>query len=338
MKKKLSFVVAAASVAALAYYKYKKDEEKEIKDLEEELIANDESLNCEEDEETCDCESGETCECVSEETCECEPDEKVEEVFEDSCSCCEETDEESEMVEKDTVDVPEEMEEPVQDLSDFVEIHPLEEQLTTTEEEPVLNNYEVEEPVVMEQKLEEIEEETHEPVFMEEIQPEPMVEEIQPEMVMEEVQSESFVEEQTEEPITENEPAPSIDSYFAEDTLDTEECDPDYPHLTQRIIDAINLKNEEKFQELREGGDSCETERPIQHYVSFDAQDDMETFKNKVINRGFVVTQGEQDLQLVVLHISSVEQAKLVSTVLYLADEAYANHGVYEGWNSQLTY
>lgn len=333
MKKKLSFVVAAAGVAALAYYKYKKDEEKEIKDLEEELIANDESLNTEDDEESCECETEEICEC-EEETCECNADETSEC---DNAETVVEVEEASVAEEEEITDVLEENEESVHDLSELVETQPEEAATAITEDESVINNYEMDETVTIEQEIEKVEE-TNEPVFMEEIQPEITMDEVQSEPESEEIFSEPVVEEQLEETVEENEPAVSIDSYFAEDTLEAEECDPDYPHLTQRIIDQINLKNEEKFQELREGGDSCETERPIQHYVSFDAQDDMETFKNKVINRGFVVTQGEQDLQLVVLHISSAEHAKLVSTVLYLADEAYANHGVYEGWNSQLTY
>ena len=43
-------------------------------------------------------------------------------------------------------------------------------------------------------------------------------------------------------------------------------------------------------------------------------------------------------MDLVVLHISSIDKVKLVSNILYLADQAYANNGEYKGWQSKVSY
>lgn len=112
----------------------------------------------------------------------------------------------------------------------------------------------------------------------------------------------------------------------------------EYPNLTTALIEDINTMTQEAMNSLASDGDIHERERPVQHKVSFSTEHDLDTFKNEVINKGFVITKGEGELDLVVLHISPIDKVKLVSNILYLADQAYANHGVYKGWQSKVSY
>ncbi|MBS6374184.1 MAG: ribonuclease E inhibitor RraB [Erysipelotrichaceae bacterium] len=113
---------------------------------------------------------------------------------------------------------------------------------------------------------------------------------------------------------------------------------PEYPNVSDEEYDDISHMNEEAIGKLHEQGDVNENERPIQHTVTFKNQEDMENFKNKVVNKGFVVTKGVSDFELTVLHISSIDSIKLMENVLFIADQAYANHGSYKGWQSKISY
>ena len=72
-------------------------------------------------------------------------------------------------------------------------------------------------------------------------------------------------------------------------------------------------------------------------FVHFTTQEDADHFKNTVVNKGFVVSKGDADFDLVVLHISPVDKIKLVANELFLADQAYANHGEYKGWHARVS-
>ncbi len=113
---------------------------------------------------------------------------------------------------------------------------------------------------------------------------------------------------------------------------------PEYPNVSDEEYNDISHMNEEAIGKLHEQGDVNENERPIQHTVTFKNQEDMENFKNKVVNKGFVVTKGVSDFELTVLHISSIDSIKLMENVLFIADQAYANHGSYKGWQSKISY
>lgn len=112
----------------------------------------------------------------------------------------------------------------------------------------------------------------------------------------------------------------------------------EYPHLTNRMVEDINEMTVEAIEALAKDGDVHEHERPVQHMVSFKLKEDLETFKSKVINKGFVITKGEEEFDLVVLHISPVNKEKLVDNILFLADMAYAYHGEYRGWQSKVSF
>ena len=93
--------------------------------------------------------------------------------------------------------------------------------------------------------------------------------------------------------------------------------DNEYPSLTSTEVE--NLKNEynTKVEELASEGDILTKERPVRHNVCFYNEVDLEHFKKEVINRGFVISTGEEPLNLVVLHISPINTEKLVDNILY---------------------
>lgn len=112
----------------------------------------------------------------------------------------------------------------------------------------------------------------------------------------------------------------------------------DFPHLTNRMVDDINMMTRDAIDALAKDGDVHAHERPVQHMVSFRNKEDMESFKSRVINKGFVITKGEEEFDLIVLHISSIDEVKLVNHILYLADQAYAFNGEYRGWQSKVSF
>lgn len=112
----------------------------------------------------------------------------------------------------------------------------------------------------------------------------------------------------------------------------------EFPHLTNRMVEDINSMTLDAIAALAQDGDVHAHERPVQHMVSFHNKEDLEGFKSKVINKGFVITKGEAEFDLVVLHISPIDEEKLVNNILYLADQAYAFHGEYRGWQSKVSF
>ncbi len=125
-----------------------------------------------------------------------------------------------------------------------------------------------------------------------------------------------------------------------EAALPTEEApvDPAYPHLSAEDKQSIDDMNREVIQGLEEGGDVHENERPIQHTIAFTNAEELENYKTIVINKGFVVTKGENDLELYVLHIASIDRIQLLQNIYYLANLAVEMHGTYKGWKSRVSY
>ncbi|MDF9825140.1 mRNA-degrading endonuclease RelE of RelBE toxin-antitoxin system [Breznakia sp. PF5-3] len=103
-----------------------------------------------------------------------------------------------------------------------------------------------------------------------------------------------------------------------------------FPHLEEKDIIEITKASEEEFKKL--GDVDVNEERPIQHNVKFKKEIDLEEFKNIVIGEGYVVTNGEGENELLILHISKMDQDDISSKVFYLADLAKAHDGEYNGW------
>lgn len=122
------------------------------------------------------------------------------------------------------------------------------------------------------------------------------------------------------------------------ETEKEEETDPEFPYLTSETKKQIDEMNQEVIAKLEENGDVHENERPVQHTVAFKNLDDLENYKTAVINKGFVVTKGEDTLELYVLHIAPIDRIQLIQNIYYLANLALEMHGVYKGWKSRVSY
>ena len=122
------------------------------------------------------------------------------------------------------------------------------------------------------------------------------------------------------------------------ETEKCEEADPQYPYLSADDKKRIDEINQEVIANLEENGDVHENERPVQHTVAFTNLDDLENYKTAVINKGFVVTKGEEALELYVLHIAPIDRIQLIQNIYYLANLALEMHGVYKGWKSRVSY
>lgn len=122
------------------------------------------------------------------------------------------------------------------------------------------------------------------------------------------------------------------------DVEKSEETDPEFPYLNNETKRQIDEMNQEVITKLEESGDVHENERPVQHTVAFTNLDDLENYKTAVINKGFVVTKGEETLELYVLHIAPIDRIQLIQNIYYLANLALEMHGVYKGWKSRVSY
>lgn len=130
-----------------------------------------------------------------------------------------------------------------------------------------------------------------------------------------------------------------VKEVFEEVKDDVEEAkDERYPHLNGSQLEEIRAKADATIEDLEKDGDVHNHERPIQHRINFTNMEDLENFKNTVINKGFVITNGDEEFELMVLHITAINKEKLYDNMFYLADTAAMYHGVYEGWTSKVVY
>lgn len=109
-----------------------------------------------------------------------------------------------------------------------------------------------------------------------------------------------------------------------------------FPNLRESEIQELKNNTKELMEKMEKEGDVHEQERPVQHTIRFPSLADAEGFKNIVINRGFVVSTGENELELVVLHITPLDEVKLIANILYIVNEAHKHHGKYQGWSSRI--
>lgn len=117
-----------------------------------------------------------------------------------------------------------------------------------------------------------------------------------------------------------------------------EEYDEMFTHLTRAEMALLKEDTDARMEALEQKGDVHDHERPVQHVVKFQDEESMNQFKSVVINRGYVITRGSEEFELIVLHITPMDKVKLMSNVYYLADVATAYQGVYKGWQSKAVY
>lgn len=118
-----------------------------------------------------------------------------------------------------------------------------------------------------------------------------------------------------------------LEESFQENPL-TANLDVDY----KKELDSYSDSN---IQKLSLDDDRLSEDRPIQHLIDFKSNEDMETFKSVVIEKGYVVTRGENPYQLSVLHIAPINRSELLVNVYYLANQAIKHNAKYLGWQSR---
>lgn len=107
-----------------------------------------------------------------------------------------------------------------------------------------------------------------------------------------------------------------------------EEINADYKKELESNVDEV-------IDGLDEKNDIFEDERPILHTIDFKSVEDMEAYKTAVIEKGYVVTRGENPYQLSVLHIAPINKSELLVNVYYLANQAIEHNASYQGWQSR---
>lgn len=141
-------------------------------------------------------------------------------------------------------------------------------------------------------------------------------------------------------------PQLQVEDTMKQEEKECEECkeaftilDETYPHLSTEKVNEVKKNYENVLEKLTLEGDVHENERPIEHFVTFQDEQKLEEFRQAVVNRGFVISSKEQDSNtLNILHISAVNNPKLLDNVLFLADMAAFYDGVYNGWKTKVVY
>ena len=89
---------------------------------------------------------------------------------------------------------------------------------------------------------------------------------------------------------------------------------------------------EEKFSALQQSDDDLDRNRPIYHLLLFDDEANALAFRSEVVNNGYVVTSGDVEGDIIVLHILPLHLVKLMAHTYYLADCAKKYYGTYIDW------
>lgn len=116
----------------------------------------------------------------------------------------------------------------------------------------------------------------------------------------------------------------------ANDNLD--EFDEVFVNLKKKDILAMKNNAIERLDALEKEGDDLSQDRPIYHSIRFNNIEDAASFRKEVVNKGYVITQGDQVEDLIVLHILPLDLVKIMSHVYDLANCAAAHHGTYLDW------
>lgn len=152
-------------------------------------------------------------------------------------------------------------------------------------------------------------------------------------IVKQPIQKEEPVQEDVQEtPVVEDELGLGISIDL--DTVSDVEYDETYTNISKNNMIHLKELTEENIAQLEELGDLHDKERPVSHTLFFDNVNDMHEFNHEVINRGYVVTKGATDKEIVVLHITPIDEEKILEHVYYLAN-ACNRKGAYIKWETK---
>lgn len=109
-----------------------------------------------------------------------------------------------------------------------------------------------------------------------------------------------------------------------------------YANLSEEAVASIKQTTSDAINELAQQGDVQSVERPIQQMITFETPEDEQAFRQEVMRKAYVVSKGEAPLEVIVLHISVINEAHLFPAVLEIADLAKKYNGKYNGWKSKI--
>ncbi|MGN1343472.1 MAG: ribonuclease E inhibitor RraB [Traorella sp.] len=153
--------------------------------------------------------------------------------------------------------------------------------------------------------------------------------------MLSEVENDSQMTNETEENSKEDECSTEPKEESLNESTSEEEQNPVTDELNEDYKRILDEHSDSVILQLAIENDKLEEERPIQHFIDFKTEEDMEAFKEKVIEKGYVVTRGDNPNQLTVLHIAPINRSELLVNVYYLANQAIKHNGTYQGWQSR---
>lgn len=89
-----------------------------------------------------------------------------------------------------------------------------------------------------------------------------------------------------------------------------------------------------RLEALQNEGDDLSVDRPIYHLVHFDDEANAIAFRNEIVNKGYVVSKGDQEGEWIILHILPLDLVKIMAHVYELANIAIEYQGTYIHWHT----
>ena len=147
----------------------------------------------------------------------------------------------------------------------------------------------------------------------------------------------TFVEEENVEEEKDTEEEIVLDDKPVVEMMEKDEnveYDETYTHLPVSEVTLLKDDTDARLAALAEKNDDALKERAVSHHLKFPSEASLNEFKNIVINHGYVIKKGEEEFELIALHITSMEEASVLKHVYYLADCAAIYKGIYKGWET----
>jgi uncharacterized protein (TIGR01619 family) len=131
--------------------------------------------------------------------------------------------------------------------------------------------------------------------------------------------------------------------YYYEFRVDREEDWQSYTELLYPLpIQMQSIQNQKLVEQLKNQGDKLERVRPVNHFIYFRNESDLEHFLAEIKGKNFKVLRkepvddGEYKIILLLERSDPVDSQSIDDYVLYLWQKARDSHGDYDGWESSI--
>lgn len=105
-------------------------------------------------------------------------------------------------------------------------------------------------------------------------------------------------------------------------------------------LELHNIQSAHIIELLVEEGDDTAIAREVEHYISFDTQSQLERFKNRAAELGFVYKDDieSEDLEhgMALVKVHTLLESDVAQNVKTLYEALQKDHGHYEGWSTVL--